>query len=401
MSRRSVLHVDLDAFFVSVERVLDPSLCGKPVVVGGSAEGRGVVAAASYEARAFGVRSAMPMAQAMRLCPQLVRVSPSRGVYGRASKAVFERLETYTPLLEKVSVDEAYLDLTGCVQLVDPPFETAVRIRQQIRDELRLNLSVGIGTNRLIAKIASGFSKPAGVFEVLSGQEARFLAPLPIRTMPGIGPASEQRLQELGIRNLGRLAEVDATFLEQSLGRSASSLQARARGIDERPVRSREDRRAPKSIGHERTFSTDLHDRRELHGRLQELLEESLWRLREKGIAARTLSVKLRHADFRTVTRDVTLPQPSDQDSDWWPEAAKILDRLLGSGARIRLLGIRMTGLGDAPVQGGLFESDKDVGRARTSVVDDLRSRYGDGAVVSGERLWLAAKREERDEDSG
>lgn len=394
--KRIVLHVDLDAFFVSVERVLDPSLCGKPVVVGGSAEGRGVVAAASYEARAFGVRSAMPMAQALRLCPQLVRVRGSRGVYGRASRAVFERLLRYTPLLEKVSVDEAYLDLTGCVQLREGGFATALRMREEIREALRLDLSVGIATNRLVAKVGSGFAKPAGVFEVLPGQEARFLAPQPIRVLPGIGPATERRLQELGIRTLGQIQCLDGALLEECFGRHGAELQRRALGEDERPVREQGDRRAPKSVGHERTFAKDVRDPQVLRGRLQELVEQGLSRLREQGLAARTFSLKLRTADFDTRTRDATLAQPSNLDGDWWPEAVRLLEKELRPGMAVRLLGARFTGLDTQVIQGGLFEDPARVaGRARTELLDRVRARYGEGALRGGERLFLGGEERE------
>jgi len=212
---RTVLHADLDAFFVAVERVRDPRLRGRPVVVGGSPAERGVVAAASYEARALGIHSAMPMAQALRLCPDLVRVRGSHGLYRRASRAVFELLGAYTPIVERVSVDEAYLDLSGTERLFGRAVDAAERMRREVRERLRLDLSIGVACNRLVSKIASAFAKPRGLFEVLPGQEARFLAPQPVATLPGVGPVTERRLLDFNIPRLGQLAVTERWFLEE------------------------------------------------------------------------------------------------------------------------------------------------------------------------------------------
>lgn len=387
---RSILHVDLDAFFVSVERVLDPRLNGRPVVVGGSPEGRGVVAAASYEARQFGVHSAMPMGQALRLCPDLVRVGGSHDLYSRASKAVFDLIGAYTPLVEKVSVDEAYLDLSGTHHLFGNALDAADRMRKEVKERLRLDLTVGVSSNRLVSKVASGFAKPCGLFDVQPGQEPRFFAPLPIKVMPGIGPVTGKRLRDFHIDQLGVLADTDAWFLEEVFGSYGSSMKRRARGQDETPVCPPWERPERKSLGHERTFAEDTDDLKVLRGRLQRLLEKACAEMRAKGLLARTLSVKLRYADFVTETRDLTLPQPSDHDLEWWEVAEQQLDRMMSKRRTlVRLLGVRFTGLERGFWQGGLFEEERTVQRGRIAVLDKIRNKYGEKSVQSGDRLWL------------
>lgn len=391
---RAILHVDLDAFFVSVERVLNPKLRGRPVVVGGPPEGRGVVAAASYEARRYGISSAMPMGQAMRLCPDLVRVGGSHGFYARASKAVFDLIGSYTPIVEKVSVDEAYLDLSGTEHLFGHALDAADRMRREVKERLRLDLTVGVSTNRLVSKVASGFAKPCGLFDVRPGQEPRFFAPLPVRVMPGIGPVTAGRLRDFHIDLLGTLAGTDRWFLEEVFGSYGGSMRRRARGVDETPVCPPWERPARKSIGHERTFAEDTDDLQVLRGRLQRLLEKTCAEMRSKGLLGRTLSIKLRYADFVTETRDLTLPQPSDHDLEWWQVAAEQLQRMMQKRRTlVRLLGVRFTGLERGFWQGGLFEQERTVQRERITVQDRLRSRYGEKAVQCGDRLWLRDSR--------
>lgn len=353
---RIVFHVDLDAFFVAVERVLDPSLIGKPVVVGGSPDGRGVVAAASYEARAFGVRSAMPMARAVRLCPQLVRVRGSRDAYRRASRAVFGLLRELSPRLQKVSIDEAYLELTGRPLVQGRALDTAMQLQRQVRERFRLDLSVGIASNRLVAKVASGASKPVGVLEVLPGQEERFLAPLPVRTLPGIGPATAERLHALRIETLGELVAADPVRLGLQLGREADGLQQRARGIDASPVRPPEPGALPKSISHETTFPVDRSDLRFLSAQLEKLLHATGERLRDRDAHARTVSVKLRMADFTTCTRDRTLGHPGRDDEDFLPAVIELLEGLVDGRQPVRLLGVKLAGIERGAWQPALFE---------------------------------------------
>jgi DNA polymerase IV len=341
---RVIFHVDLDAFFVAVERVLDPSLYGKPVVVGGSPDGRGVVAAASYEARAYGVRSAMPMSRALRLCPNLLRVRGSRDAYRRASRAVFGLLREATPCIQKVSIDEAYLDLSDQEMLQGRGFDTAVQLQHEVKQRFRLDLSIGIASNRLVAKIASGASKPTGVFEVLPGHERAFLAPLPVRKLPGIGPATAERLLAMRIHSLGELVAAEPRLLEARLGRGVESLQARARGEDASPVRPPQPGSLPKSISHETTFPVDRSARDFLEQQLAELLAATTARVRQLEARARTVSVKLRFDDFTTQTRDRTLVRAGREDADFLPAARELL-RTMHDGRRpIRLLGVKLAG---------------------------------------------------------
>ncbi|MHC4824348.1 MAG: Y-family DNA polymerase, partial [Planctomycetota bacterium] len=248
---------------------------GRPVVVGGPPEGRGVVAAASYEARQYGIHSAMPMSQALRLCPGLVRVGGTHGAYSRASKAVFELLGAYTPILEKVSVDEAYLDLRGTEHLFGRALDAADHMRKEVKERLRLDLTVGVSRNRLVSKVASAFAKPHGLFDVRPGQESRFFAPLPVKVLPGIGPVTQKRLRDFHIDQLGVLGDTDGWFLEEVFGRYGPSMRRRARGEDHTPVCPAWERPARKSIGHERTFAEDTDDANILRGRLQRMLEQS------------------------------------------------------------------------------------------------------------------------------
>ena len=386
----SILHVDLDAFFVSVERVLDSRLCGRPVVVGGPVEGRGVVAAASYEARQFGVHSAMPMGQAMRLCPDLVRVSATPGVYARASKAVFDLLGSYTPIVERVSVDEAYLDLGGTEHLFGRAIDAADHMRKEVKERLRLDLTVGVSRNRLVSKVASGFAKPHGLFDVCPGQEPRFFAPLPVKVLPGIGPVTQKRLRDFHIDKLGALADTDGRFLEDVFGRYGRSMQRRAKGEDHTPVCPPWEKAARKSLSQERTFAEDTDDLQVLRGRLQRMLEKCCGELREKGLLARTISIKVRYADFTTETRDATLPRPSDHDLEWWELAGSLLERVLKKRRTlVRLVGVRFSGLERGFWQGGLFEEERVVQRGRLAVMDRMRAKYGEKSVCTGDRLWL------------
>jgi DNA polymerase IV len=352
---RVIFHVDLDAFFVAVERVLDPSLYGKPVVVGGSPEGRGVVAAASYEARAYGVRSAMPMSRAVRLCPHLLRVRGSRDAYRRASRAVFGLLREATPCIQKVSIDEAYLDLSDQELVHGRGLETAWNLQHEVKQRFRLDLSIGIASNCLVAKIASGASKPSGVLEVLPGHERAFLSSLPIRKLPGIGPATAERLHAMRIRSLGELVAAEPRLLEARLGRGVESLQARARGEDATPVRPAQPGSLPKSISHETTFPVDRSARNFLEQQLAELLAATTARVRKLDARARTVSVKLRFDDFTTQTRDRTLIRPGREDADFLPAATELL-RAMHDGRRpIRLLGVKLAGLEAGTWQPDLF----------------------------------------------
>lgn len=386
---RSVLHVDLDAFFVAVERVVNPKLRGRPVVVGGPPDQRGVVAAASYEARIHGIHSAMPMAQALRLCSDLVRVSGHHQLYGRASEAVFKILRQHTPIVEQVSIDEGYLDVTGTESLFGRSLDVAERIRREVRERLRLDVTVGVAHNRLVSKVASEFAKPCGLFEVQSGRAAEFLAPLPVKTLPGIGPVTNKRLLDLNIERLGSLAKTDSWFLEQVFGSYGPAMRLRAEGKDDTPVCPPWEKAASKSIGHEQTFSRDTEDHGFLRAKLQELLESAARRMRAQGFLARKASVKLRYSDFITETRDVTLPQPTDHDVELLRPCQELLHRMATRRTLVRLLGVRLSGLQRGFWQASFWDQARTRERRLVGALDELRKKYGVHAIRTGETANL------------
>lgn len=342
---RTIIHADLDAFFASVEQRDNPHLRGKPVVVGGPPGARGVVAAASYEARRFGVRSAMPMSRALRLCPQAVRVSPRFHRYAEVSRQVMAIFRSVTPLVEPLSLDEAFLDVTVQAAGYGGPEALARHLKERVRRETGLTVSIGVGSNKTVAKIASDMGKPDGLVVVPAGEEAAFLAPLPVRALWGIGLKTEARLAEAGIRTVGDLAAAEPELAARLLGSRAPLFQAMACGRDDRPVETMHER---KSVGAESTFPRDLPDGPELRRRLREMAGEVARRLRAEGVKAGTITLKLRYADFRTVTRQRTLPVPTDEAEEVARAAEALLDALpagrqgaAAPGDRFRLLGIQ------------------------------------------------------------
>jgi DNA polymerase-4 len=400
----SILHVDLDAFYASVEQVADPTLRGRAVVVGGLGP-RGVVAAASYEARRFGVRSAMPMARARRACPDAVFLAPRFDEYRAASHAVMTILRSYTPLVEPIALDEAFLDVAGSRRLHGTGAEIAGAIRAQVGDETGLVASVGVATTKLVAKLASDGSKPDGLFVVEPGTELAYLHPLGVERMWGVGPATRARLADLGVATVGDLAALPRETLVGALGQSAGThLHDLAWNRDERAV---EPGQATKSVGHEETFPFDVRDRGMLERELVRLSDGVATRLRAASLAGRTVSVKVRYADFRTISRARTLPEPTAVAA----QIAHVARGLLGGVAvdsGIRLLGVSVTKLGDAAAaQPRLFDADAlalppgapgheavraeglDPDRlarfaAIESSVDAVRARFGSGAVGPG-----------------
>ena len=381
--------MDLDAFFVAVERVLDSRLCGRPVVVGGRPDQRGVVAAASYEARAWGVHSAMPMAQAFRLCPDLIRVSGSHAMYSRASRAVFQQLGDYTPMVEKVSVDEAYLDLSGTSILLGDALDVADKMRKSLKERLRLDITIGLSSNRLVSKIASAFAKPQGLFEVRPGGESRFLAPLPVRALPGVGPVTTRRLQDLHVEKLGTLARIESWFLEDVFGQLGLVMQRRARGGDDTPVKPPWEVRQARSIGHQETFTQDTDDLVFLRAKIQDLLAHASSRLRQKCLLAKTVSVQVRYADFVSATRHVSLANTSDHDMEFLGPALHLLRGLTQRRTLVRLLGIRLSGLSSGFWQGGLLDNRAVRSRRLVGAVDRVRAKYGFDSVRIGETVRL------------
>ena len=383
---RAVLHVDMDAFFTSVEQLDHPEWRGLPVVVGGSPEARGVIAAASYEARRYGVRSAMASARAAQLLPP--EAIWSRGHferYGEMSAKVFAVFESRTPEVQGASIDEAYLDVTP---VGDAPHPIAVaREIQAAVDELGLSCSIGVATNKTVAKIASDRDKPHGITVVSPGTEAIFLAPLPVRVMPGVGPSTAARLVTLGFRTLGDLAALDDETARQVLGSHGPGLVRRASGEDPRPVRERE---PVKSVSNERTFAQDLRDRAEVRDVVSGLAEHVSGRLRRKELRGRTIHLKLRFGDFSTKTAQVTLDRPANDCETLTASALSLLDASWSPGVGVRLLGVGVSGFGAAPQQMALLDDASAARDARREAidraVDELRERFGDDAIHFGTR---------------
>ena len=387
---RIVAHVDMDCFFVAVERLKDESLIGKPVVVGGSPEGRGVISSASYEAREFGIHSAMPAARAKKLCPDVIFVRPGFSDYDSYSRRVRAILEEYTPLVEMASIDEAYLDLTGTGRLFGDPYQLAHSIRMQIYEELNLVASFGVGGNKLIAKIASDYGKPDAITYIKPGYEADFLAPMDIRKLPGIGPQTGKKLRSLGINSIGELAQYQEDRLSRSLRekKHAREMLERAHGISHSKVKPERDR---KSISKEITFSDDIEDAGYLLSVMHHLSEQVTLKLRSIGQKASTVSIKYRYPDFETHTRAYTLDASTDLNEVVFPVASELFSASAKADRGIRLIGVGVSQLQDAEGQIDLFqeESAPKNSEERTRAVDELRKKYGFDSVVSGQSLNL------------
>ncbi len=381
---RLVCHVDMDAFFVSVEELFNPSLKGRPVVVGGKRDQRGVVAAASYEARKFGVHSAMPLRTAARLCPKATFVEGNPHRYREYSKKVFAVLNRFSPQVEMASIDEAYVDLTGTERLWGPALKAAHALHEAIRTETSLKCSLGLASSRLVAKVSSDQAKPNGVLYVLPGQEARFLAPLEIRKIPGVGKKTEASLQKLGIHKVGDLAALDETFLASHFGRWGLALAGKARGQDaggwfDSEIGEAED---PKSISHEHTFSDDSSDRDRIETTLLKLSEMVAKRLREHQLYSRTIQLKLRDEDFSTVTRACTLDHATQLDGEIATAVIGLFRAAWNGQIPIRLVGVHAGSLEHAEGQMSLLEEPKlsrlrDVFRS----VDHIRGRFGESCI--------------------
>ena len=380
---RSILHIDMDAFFVSVEQVRDPSLTGKPVIVGGDPDGRGVVAAASYEARAYGIHSAMPIARAKRLCPHAIFLRGSHHLYSEFSGRIFDILDRYSPLVEPMSLDEAYVDLTGCERLHGPMTETAERMHDEIKNTVGINASVGMAANKLMAKIASGMAKPNGLLRILPGHEAAFLAPLPIGRIPGIGPKSGEEFKRMGIHNVRDLAALPLELLEEVYGEWGYRLYQKARGVCESPVLKRDDTR---SISRETTLEEDSTDPAFLESTLSGLVEKAASQLREEGLRARCVSLKLRYSDFKTVTRSHTLSDAACEDPIIFDTVRNLFRKLFTRRTRVRLIGVALTSLtSGAPPQMELFENlDARQWQKLYQGIDRLREKYGFRSILRG-----------------
>ncbi|MFZ5919558.1 MAG: DNA polymerase IV [Chloroflexota bacterium] len=385
---RTILHLDLDAFFCAVEENQNPSLRGRPFAVGGKPDERGVVASCSYAARQHGVRSAMPMGRALRLCPELIIVSSRHGLYGQVSRQVMEILRGLTPLVEQISIDEAFLDLTGLPQ---PPEKTARDLQARIRDELHLPSSIGIAGNKLVAKIATevgkkaakGGSPPFGLTVVPPGEEAAFLDPLPAEMLWGVGPKTAEKLAGLGLRTIGDIARWPEADLVRRFGENGRDLSRHARGLDDRPVVTGHE---IKSISQEITFSRDTADEAKLESVLSEMSAQVGRRLRRNDLAGTTVKLKLRWPDFTTFTRQVTLPTPTDQDGEIAETALTLLRKYRPKGQPVRLIGVGVSGLGPPIRQLGLWDGDADKSRKLQDALDALHEKYGDKSITRGKQ---------------
>jgi DNA polymerase IV len=382
---KTIFHVDMDAFFVSVEELSDPSLKGKAVVVGGQRDERGVVSAASYEARKFGVHSAMPLRTAAKLCPHAIFVDGHPDRYRDCSAKVYEVLNTFSPLVEMASIDEAYLDMTGTDRLHGPPLRAAHALHKKVKVETQLNCSIGIGTSRLIAKVCSAKAKPNGVLWVIPGQEPKFLAPLDVRDIPGVGKVMEQNLHAMGIRQVGDLAGLEEDVLEERFGKWGLALAGKARGEDaggwfDAEVGEHAD---PKSISHEHTFNEDTANPAQLESTLMRLTEMVARRLREHGLHARTIQLKLRYKDFTTITRAHSLAAPTQLDTEIFEQIRALFRKNWKKGAEIRLLGVHVSSFEEAAA--GQLDLLDDGRHKRwqqaLAAADRLRDRFGESSV--------------------
>ncbi|MPZ89637.1 MAG: DNA polymerase IV [Nitriliruptorales bacterium] len=374
----------MDAFYAAVEVRRDPALVGRPVLVGGRG-GRGVVASASYEARVFGVSSAMPMARALRLCPDAVVVGPDFAAYTAASERIREIFLSYTPLVEPLALDEAFLDIGGSVRLFGPPQEIGARVRAQILDDLGLVASVGIAPNKFLAKLCSGKAKPDGLLHLPADGVTEFLTPLGIRDLWGVGEATSARLERFGIGTVGELAAVPLPTLIRLLGPAAAEALARlARGEDARTVIPWE---PAKGMSAEETFDHDIDDVHLLRVELLRLAERLARRLRRGGVAGRTVTLKLRYASFQTVTRSRTLPLPIDESTALHGEAVALLDALRLERVRVRLIGLGVTRLAPTGASRQLALDEDDRWGRLDRAADGARERFGEAAVTRGALL--------------
>jgi DNA polymerase-4 len=383
-----ILHADLDAFYASVEVLKDPSLRGKPLLVGGTGN-RGVVTSASYQARAYGCRNAMPMAQARRLCPRAVAIPPDFASYRAYSRRVLEIFHSVTPLVEPLALDEAFLDVRGARRLLGGAVQIARSLRALVHDETGLTLTVGVAGGKFLAKLASTRGKPEGLFVVPPSRALEFLHPLPAEALWGVGPAALAALARYGLRTVGEVARTPRATLERVLGAAAGAQLAElAWGRDDRPVVPME---AAKSVGSEETFASDLADPEQLSREVLRCAVRVGRRLRESGLSGRTVTLKLRFADFRTVTRSRTLATASDNDTEIFEVARDLLTRLRPGAAPVRLVGVSMSNLAGegAPLQLRLGEEGA-AWAAAVRAADAVRARFGEGAL---DRASLAAER--------
>lgn len=382
----TILHLDLDAFFCAVEETHNPDLRGKAFAVGGRPNERGVVASCSYAARQFGIRSAMPMARAVRLCAGLIIVPGRHRLYSEVSRQVMERLRAVTPSMEQISIDEAFLDISA---VGEAPEKLAHRLQDQIRDELGLPCSIGIGSNKMVAKIATEVGKksargggpPFGLTIVPAGEEEVFLAPLPAEMLWGVGPKTSARLAELGIDTIGDIARWPENELVRLFGENGRDLAQHARGIDRRPIVTEHE---TKSVSQETTFSRDVRDDKSLENTLKELAAEVASNLRKSNLAGTTIKLKLRWPDFTTLTRQITLAQSTDRSEEITKVAIDLLRAVRKPGQAVRLIGVGVSGLGEPVRQLSLWDTRSEKTQQLDAAIEELRQRFGKDVIRHG-----------------
>ncbi len=386
---RWIVHIDMDAFFVAVEQRENPSLKGKCVIVGGAKGKRGVVCSASYEARKFGIKAGMAISEASRKCPQGIFIPASGSFYSKASHLIMDIFHEYSPLVEQVSVDEAFLDLSGTERLFGPPVETARTIQQRIQDELQLSCSVGIASTKLLAKIASDLRKPHGFVLIPHGKEWEFLTPLPIKVLWGVGEKTEETITQLGIHTVGQLASLSRETLASLFGKSGDHLYALAQGQDHRQVTPYT---PPKSFGHETTFEKDQSDPEVLSSTLLLLCEKVAWRMRKQPAKGKTITLKIRYPDFSTYTFSHSLSEYIDQSGPLFEAVQTLWDKHYQKGRPIRLLGVSVANLAQESEQLTLFPQANEKETRLVKAVDDLNDKF-QGKAVSRASLKLSPKK--------
>ena len=380
---RRIIHADMDEFFAAVEKLDNPALRGKALLVGGAPSTRGVVSTASYEAREFGCHSAMPMARAVRLCPDAI-VLPVRGWrYRHVSEEIFEIMGEFTPLIERLSIDEAFLDVTGAERLLGPAPQIAADLKSAIKTRTGLTVSVGLAPNKFLAKLASDLEKPDGLTIIEPDRIHEVLDPLGIRKLWGVGPAAAKRLEKLNIRTIGELRKASPKMICAQLGQGGENLQRLAAGLDDRPVIPDS---CAKSIGQEQTFPVDIDDLAELTRILLDQTQQVARRLRRNRLKAGTVTLKLRYGDFTTLTRSATLDEPTDVTELLWREARGLLDNWAATQHRpLRLLGMTASQLRRSGIQGSLFSDPaQDKQHRIDQAVDEIANRFGDSAINRG-----------------
>ena len=392
-----ILHIDMDAFYASIEERDRPELVGKPLIVGGTPEGRGVVAAANYVVRAFGVHSALPTATALRRCPHAIVLPPRLDHYTKVSAEIRDIFFRYTPLVEPLSLDEAFLDVTGSEKLFGPAIKIAGTIKQEIREAIGLVASVGVAPNKFLAKIASDLEKPDALVVVDPDRVQEFLDPLPVGRLWGVGRVTGQAFSRLGVQTIGQLRQLSAELLAEQFGQHGVHLWQLAQGIDDRRVVP--DREA-KSISHEMTFETDIFQMETLRSWLLHLTEQVAYRLRRQGLRGTTVQIKVRYGDFHTITRAQTLPQPTNITREIWDTASRLLtERLPNRPLRIRLLGVGVSGFATTgQAQQMLFEDgDRESQSRLDEAVDGIRQQFGRDRLSRGSDLGRARTDTEQD----